>query len=89
MAAACTSEVGGPRAFVEVWRDAAGRPAMLELHPDMTRFHVAMTAFYDRTGKKLAALGIPRLARDEPEYLRAREPLTRGLTRSETLRCTP
>lgn len=87
--AVCTSELGGPKARVRVWRDDHGQVTVLELFPDPNAKARASEALYDTRGRE--QLRLPPI--DDPgspqalEADRRRDTVIEDSRRGETLSC--
>ncbi len=88
--ALCTSDLGGPKAKVRVWRDSEGQVTVLELLPDADAKARASSALYDSRGRE--QLRLPPV--DDPgspqalEVDRRRDEVIEDSRRGETLSCS-
>jgi hypothetical protein len=85
----CASNIGGPKATVQVWRDANGQVAILELFPDPDAHSRTKSALYDGRGRE--QLRIPALEeKSSPqtmEFERRHDAVVEDSRPGETLSC--
>jgi hypothetical protein len=85
----CTSDLGGPKAELHVWRDNVDRVTVYELIPDSDGPAAGVTALYDSRGRE--QLRMPRIAAPtSPEGLerdRRRDSVLEDSQQRETVDC--
>ncbi len=85
----CTSDLGGPQASVQVWRDDQDRVTVLELQPDPDAKAKASAALYDSRGREQLRLpAVEGVATPQAlEVQRRRETIFEDSKRSESIDC--